>query len=122
MNVYKGVVSILYHQDPVTGYEAYSLYPVDLPAILILNDLGKWSITFNFPFDHSIEGETIELGVNYAYSTNPKIFTDHERWPINISDLPSNFNLTFFEEKVDREAPWAHHRKFTLDFNLTDPD
>ena len=116
MNVYKGIVSILYHLDPVTGYEAYSLYPVDLPASLILNDLGKWSITFNFPFDHSREGETIKLGINHVFSSNPKIFIDPRHWPKNISDLPSKFELTLFEAKADWEAPWARPRRFELNF------
>ncbi len=119
MNTLQGIATILYHQDPVTGFEAYSVYPVDLPANLILNDLRKWSITFCFPFNHSQEGEIIELGINHAYSSNPKIFIDPERWPINIGNLPCNFDLTFFEEKGDWEAPWAHHRRFTLEFTLT---
>ncbi len=65
------------------------------------------------------KGETIELGINHAYSSNPKIFIDPERGPINIGNLPCNFDLTFFEEKGDWEAPWAHHRRFTLEFTLT---
>ena len=118
MKAYQGIATMLYHQDPVTGYKAYSLYPVDLPASLILNDLGKWSITFNFPFDHSIAGETIELGIDHAYSSNLKIFINSERWPTNIYSLPCNFELSFFEKKGDLEAPWAHHRRFTLKFTL----
>ena len=118
MNVYKGVVSILYHQDPITGYEAYSLYPVDLPATLMQNDLGQWSIMFSFHFDHTELGDTIELGINHPKSSNPKIFIDSERLPSTISSLPCNFELIFYEEKGDLEAPWAHHRRFTLKFTL----
>jgi hypothetical protein len=117
MNTFQGIVTLLYHQNPITGFKAYSLSPVELPANLIINDLEKWSITFSFPFYHSNEGETIELGINYAHSSNPNIFTDPKRLPINIGKLPCNFDLTFFEEKGDWEAPWAHHRKFTLSFS-----
>jgi hypothetical protein len=117
MNSYRGTASLLYYQDPVTGYEAYSTYPVHLPASLVLDDLGRWSVMFNFSFDHSKEGETIELGINQAYSSNPKIFIDPERWPINIGSLPFDFALTFFEEKGEWEAPWAKPRRFTLSFS-----
>ncbi len=116
---YPGKAIIKYYQNPITGFKAYSLSPVELPANLILNDLRKWSITFSFPFYHSQEGEIIALGINHAHSSNPKIFIDPERWPINIGNLPCNFDLTFFEEKSDREPPWAHHRRFTLKFMLT---
>lgn len=120
MNIYHGIATILYHQDPITGFEAYSIYPVDLPATLIQNDLGQWSIMFSFHFDHSELGDTIELGINHPKSSNPKIFIDHERWPTNLSDVPNTLNLTFFEKKADYEAPWGYHRWFTLDFKLSD--
>ena len=99
MNIYHGIATILYHQDPITGFEAYSIYPVDLPATLIQNNLGQWSIMFSFHFDHSELGDTIELGINHPKSSNPKIFIDHERWPTNLSDVPNTLNLTFFEKK-----------------------
>lgn len=117
MKTYHGIATIIYHQDPITGFKAYCLEPVDIPATLVLNELGHWSIIFDFSFDNCNEkGGTIELGLTMPYSSNPKIFIQHERWPINISDLPSKFNLTFFEQKGNREAPWAYHRIFSMEF------
>ena len=118
MKTYNGIATIIYHQDPVTGFLAYAIEPHVVSATIIENGINQWTISFSYPFNHSKTGETVELGITHTYSSNPKIWTDLEHHPIITSDLPENVNLTFFEDKRNNEAPWAHPRRFTLRFNM----
>lgn len=113
----EGIATILYHQDPITGFKAYKTEAVEVPAKLVLKGLGLWAIRLKYPFQHTTLDEEIELGINHPYSSNSNIWVDYESSAIPEIMPCERFEMIIKENKFERnEAPWAQPRKFSLYF------
>lgn len=117
MKEIEAIATIQYHQDPITGFKAYKTETVEVPAKLVLNGLGLWSIRFKYPFQHTTFDEEIELGISHPYSSNSSIWVEYESSAIPEIVPCERFEMIIRENKFERnEAPWAQPRKFSLCF------
>lgn len=108
----KGEASIRYHQDPISGFEAYSTKEQKVNAYLIQdNDLFQLEIQFEFQ-EAKMEFYW-HFGLTHEFNSNPKITIKELK---SIRKLNNHFQiaLIFYEAKNPHKDPlWAYPRRFT---------